>query len=205
MTHDTTPPKRIWADAALDKLIREAEARVRDHAAQIGGDAAVEVLLRQRAGCRPAENPDDPAGHRERDPPRRQGRIQMTDLTREQIEALLDGVTQNPPRVCVAWCGKAKDDCDCYKAGVAVNSLNDAAPDLARALIASDAARKLAEERLVKATKLLDEARGDLSTYVGMEYPAESRAKYPSVERRWQRDMALCREIDAFLKEIDNG
>lgn len=53
MTHDTTPPKRIWADAALDKLIREAEARVRDHAAQIGGDAAVEVLLRHEPDAGP--------------------------------------------------------------------------------------------------------------------------------------------------------
>lgn len=39
--------------AALDKLIREAEARVRDHAAQIGGDAAVEVLLRHEPDAGP--------------------------------------------------------------------------------------------------------------------------------------------------------
>lgn len=75
------------------------------------------------------------------------------DLT-AWAQKLLEAVAQNQPRVCVAWCGKAADDCDCYKSGVAVGALNDAAPDLARALIASEAARKLAEERLAKAVEL---------------------------------------------------
>ena len=82
---------------------------------------------------------------------------------------------------------------------------NPDAPDLARAIIAAEAARELAEERLAKAVALLKEASNDLTVYVGAEYPEQQRAKYPSVERQWQRDMALCHEIDTLLKEIDNG
>lgn len=46
---------------------------------------------------------------------------------------------------------------------------------------------------------LLDEARSDLGVYVGAEYPPELRDKYPSVHRQYERDMELCRRIDAAL------
>ena len=66
-------------------------------------------------------------------------------ITREQVQKLLDEVAQNEPRVCMAWCGKAKDDCACYKAGVAVGALNEAAPDLARAYIDTHTALEAAQ------------------------------------------------------------
>lgn len=54
----------------------------------------------------------------------------MSDMiTAEEAGKLLEEVARNQPRVCVAWCGKAKDDCACYKSGVAVGALNEAAPD----------------------------------------------------------------------------
>lgn len=61
----------------------------------------------------------------------------MTDLiTAEEAQKLLDEVAQNPPRICMAWCGKAKEECDCYKAALPRDALNNAAPDLARTVIA---------------------------------------------------------------------
>lgn len=66
----------------------------------------------------------------------------MSDLiTVEEAGKLLDEVAQNQPRVCLAWCGKSKEDCLCYKAGIAANALNAAAPDLARTVIALHADR----------------------------------------------------------------
>jgi hypothetical protein len=72
-------------------------------------------------------------------------------MNRDEIEKLLEDVAQNQPRVCVAWCGKAKDDCACYKSGVAVGALNDAAPDLARTCLDLMARLEDAEARLAAA------------------------------------------------------
>jgi len=44
---------------------------------------------------------------------------------------------------------------------------------------------------------LLREARIDLEHYVTNEYP---KHLHPYYERRWNRDMELCRRIDAELK-----
>ena len=88
----------------------------------------------------------------------------MTELTDEAVKALLDGATpgawraDGEPWNRVVW--SSADNRVCFMAHS--NGLNDerdtatsnlvaAAPDLARALIASEAARKLAEERLAKA------------------------------------------------------
>jgi hypothetical protein len=49
---------------------------------------------------------------------------------------------------------------------------------------------------------LLAEARGDLHVYIGTEYPEQMRAKYPSVQRQFDRDMELCRRIDAALAPL---
>jgi len=44
---------------------------------------------------------------------------------------------------------------------------------------------------------LLREARTDLEDYVTQEYPKHA---HPYFERQWNRDMELCRRIDAALK-----
>ena len=49
---------------------------------------------------------------------------------------------------------------------------------------------------------LLREAREDLASYVDADYPETSRAKYPDIQRRWHRDMELCRRIDAALRDM---
>ena len=117
----------------------------------------------------------------------------MTDLTDDQVRALLDGVAQNPPRVCMAWCGKAKDDCDCNKAVVAVNALNDAASDLARALLDARAERDRVAAINVKHceavnTLLVDGAR------------LEDRAKAAEAERDRLRDRE--RVLADFIAEF---
>ena len=67
----------------------------------------------------------------------------MSDLiTAEEAGKLLDEVAQNQPRVCLRWCLKSAEDCLCYKAGIAANALNAAAPDLARTVIALHADRE---------------------------------------------------------------
>jgi hypothetical protein len=49
--------------------------------------------------------------------------------------------------------------------------------------------------------KLLKEAREDLAAYVNMDYPETTRAQYSDVQRRWHRDMELCRRIDAIIAQ----
>jgi len=54
--------------------------------------------------------------------------------------------------------------------------------------------------RLAKAVELLKEARQDLEEYVTHEWPKD---EHPVYERKWERDMELCRRIDAALAEIE--
>jgi hypothetical protein len=54
--------------------------------------------------------------------------------------------------------------------------------------------------KLAKAVELLKEARQDLEEYVTHEWPKD---EHPVYERKWERDMELCRRIDATLAEIE--
>ena len=56
------------------------------------------------------------------------------------------------------------------------------------------------EAKLAKAVELLKEARQDLEWYVTHEWPKD---EHPVYERKWERDMELCRRIDATLAEIE--
>ena len=57
-----------------------------------------------------------------------------------------------------------------------------------------------AEAKLAKAVELLKEARQDLEEYVAHEWPKD---EHPVYERKWERDMELCRRIDALLAETE--
>ena len=57
-----------------------------------------------------------------------------------------------------------------------------------------------AVDKLAKAVELLKEARQDLEWYVTHEWPKD---EHPVYERKWERDMELCRRIDATLAEIE--
>lgn len=57
--------------------------------------------------------------------------------------------------------------------------------------------RGQAEARADRLEALLREARIDLEHYVTHEYP---KHLHPYYERQWNRDMELCRRIDAELK-----
>jgi hypothetical protein len=57
-----------------------------------------------------------------------------------------------------------------------------------------------AADKLAKAVELLKEARQDLEEYVTHEWPKD---EHPVYERKWERDMELCRRIDATLAEIE--
>ena len=54
--------------------------------------------------------------------------------------------------------------------------------------------------KLEKTVELLKEARQDLEEYVTHEWPKD---EHPVYERKWERDMELCRRIDAALAEIE--
>jgi predicted nucleic acid-binding Zn-ribbon protein len=56
--------------------------------------------------------------------------------------------------------------------------------------------------KLAKAVELLKEARQDLEWYVTHEWPKD---EHPVYERKWERDMELCRRIDATLAEIEGA
>jgi hypothetical protein len=58
------------------------------------------------------------------------------------------------------------------------------------------------EAKLAKAVELLKEARQDLEWYVTHEWPKD---EHPVYERKWERDMELCRRIDATLAEIEGS
>ena len=60
-------------------------------------------------------------------------------------------------------------------------------------------ALRQAAARIEALEDMLREAADDLTVYVEVEYPPEMRAKYPSVERRWKRDMDLVFRIREML------
>ena len=61
---------------------------------------------------------------------------------------------------------------------------------------------KAAEDKLAKAVELLKEARQDLEAYVTHDWPKDV---HPHYDKKWERDMELCRRIDATLAEIGGG
>jgi len=65
--------------------------------------------------------------------------------------------------------------------------------------IGTEAYRDL-EAKLAKTVELLKEARQDLEEYVTHEWPKD---EHPVYERKWERDMELCRRIDSTLAEIE--
>ncbi len=73
--------------------------------------------------------------------------------------------------------------------------------DVARQQYGAEKSRaEAAEAKLAKAVELLKEARQDLEEYVTHEWPKD---EHPVYERKWNRDMDLCRRIDATLAEIE--
>lgn len=90
----------------------------------------------------------------------------MTMITKEQALELLSSIADNPPRVCVAWCGKAQDDCACFKAGGAREAVNGQAEDALQAVIAL-------HERVERLEEALRE--------IGKTYPADNNRLIHSV------------------------
>lgn len=58
-----------------------------------------------------------------------------------------------------------------------------------------------AQARIKELEAVLREAREDLAAYVDSDYPDWVREKYPDTQRRWHRDMELCRRIDALIAQ----
>ena len=86
----------------------------------------------------------------------------------------------------------------------AEDAYDDLAADRIEALLnLNEALVELMDDRdakLAKAVELLKEARQDLEEYVTHEWPKD---EHPVYGRKWERDMELCRRIDATLAEIE--
>ena len=76
----------------------------------------------------------------------------------------------------------------------------DCAEELARDLVKSDNDIDDLKAKLAKAMELLKEARQDLEAYVTHDWPKDV---HPHYDKKWERDMELCRRIDATLAEIE--
>jgi predicted DsbA family dithiol-disulfide isomerase len=89
------------------------------------------------------------------------------------------------------------DETCCGACGYPVHATKDKACDWCRQ--AADRIEALTA-KLEKTVELLKEARQDLEEYVTHEWPKD---EHPVYERKWERDMELCRRIDATLAEIE--
>ena len=65
---------------------------------------------------------------------------------------------------------------------------------------ALDRAEK-AEAQVERMRGLLSECADDLESYINAEYPVNSRDAYPSVQRRYLRDMELVTRVRAKIAE----
>ena len=133
-------------------------------------------------------------------------------ITAEQATNLLEGTTPGPWRPSKSYRAIVSDSPSGYDDAESVHAygghmvcesvqehnrhLIAAAPDLARALIASEAARKLAEERLAKVMEglsALDRAAGEVARQGAV------------TGSQWTRLGIAMLKARAILKEIDNG
>ena len=96
------------------------------------------------------------------------------------------------------------DETCCGACGYPIHATKESACDWCRQtadrIEALTAKLAEAEAKLAKAMELLKEARQDLEEYVTHEWPKD---EHPVYERKWERDMELCRRIDATLAEIE--
>ena len=72
-------------------------------------------------------------------------------------------------------------------------------PDMEDAIIALTEENARLREAVGQATKLLAEAVSDLTAYVENDWSPSAREAYPALQHKYDRDMALCREISAFI------
>mgnify|MGYP001025850980 CR=1 FL=1 len=63
----------------------------------------------------------------------------------------------------------------------------------------------ISDPRVRAIVELLREANNDLKAYVDADWPERMRRQYPDMQRRWKRDMELCRRIDAAMRAIEEG
>jgi hypothetical protein len=101
-------------------------------------------------------------------------------------------------RLALAICGG--EDAPGYANAQTVETLEKVARDNANATMAQINCTLAVEAKLAKAVELLKEARQDLEAYVTHDWPKD---EHPFYERKWERDMELCRRIDATLVEIE--
>jgi hypothetical protein len=101
-------------------------------------------------------------------------------------------------RLALAICGG--EDAPGYANAQTVDTLEKVARDNANATMEQINRTLAVEAKLAKAVELLKEARQDLEEYVTHEWPKD---EHPVYERKWERDMELCRRIDATLAEIE--
>lgn len=76
---------------------------------------------------------------------------------------------------------------------------DDGFPEYRRADRPPTLAEALALPEIAALVALLEEAKSDIASYVEAEYPLNAREAYPSIKRRYERDMGLCRQIAAAL------
>jgi chromosome segregation ATPase len=66
--------------------------------------------------------------------------------------------------------------------------------------VLKDRADHECKAKLAKVVELLKEARQDLEAYVTHDWPKDV---HPHYDKKWERDMELCRRIDTTLAEIE--
>jgi septal ring factor EnvC (AmiA/AmiB activator) len=103
------------------------------------------------------------------------------------------------------WCRQSADRIDALTeqleaARADAEEAEAYAEELARDLVKADNDINDRDAKLAKAVELLKEARQDLEEYVTHEWPKD---EHPVYGRKWERDMELCRRIDATLAEIE--
>jgi hypothetical protein len=101
-------------------------------------------------------------------------------------------------RLALAICGG--EDAPGYANAQTVDTLEEVARDSANATMAHINHTLAVEAKLAKAVELLKEARQDLEAYVTHDWPKDV---HPHYDKKWERDMELCRRIDATLAEIE--
>lgn len=90
----------------------------------------------------------------------------MTLLTKQEIEALLDGTAPGLVDHCLYHCGKRLAECPCMRDLAAKGALTDAAPNLARTAL--DALARLEDAEAAQALvveRAADEAAGEVAAH----------------------------------------
>lgn len=152
----------------------------------------------------------------------RQAKQHAAEARIAHLENHIEAVAKDTHKIMVAYEATPMRcaECDCEKGGADCNWIATPTPAMCCLGLTPEqcahtpssqceglrpAVDPMDDPRVTALVGLLKEARDDIEAYVDADWPENLRAQYPSYLSKWERDMELCRRIDAVLSALEEN